>query len=558
MTGALGRTLGLLAVADGPVLGFRDVEWESMRQLRVLVRREFSRGCFLSDREEEVCRLVREWMLVCQDGPVPPLHPSTGIADVRRALSDAVTFVGSDRVRELQQLFEVVAAEDHPAGPVVLSIVAEYPGDHVLVVRNRGVLGVRDWLRDNGLDEVSVVQARAARDREPWSGVTVIFGEPARYYWSAYGGASDSQAAAKGGWLLTAPPSHRVFAVAWPGHGRRSLRDLGAYAPWEGGIAPKFTDGSPPPKTRNLAVPQQAGLFDPVQAIGLPAQQLDMLEDLDDASWVDEVVDVGGEVAPPTPALLGESAAGETTVPVFARVLRFRLGRETLFAYFSTDAGPSASVVSVEGGVVAVFPIAAARLHPGHYLMFRLGSRGTDELDNATRAWLRERHGAGAWAAGHNRQQELKDALRSHLEQHGRTHLVETLRAVGISPEYAAAFPSRAIDPEFIAPLKQDVYRLVCRAVGLAPPRGAFQSLHQLRTARRSAGHQLAVRAAQLLSTVPDLFDRVDETGGTVLTEPGLEGTVLITIHGILEETMPVPVSRLGHLLTQDGRTWNP
>jgi hypothetical protein len=475
----------------------------------------------LTPRESDVAARAWDWVRACMDGPVPPAHPSTGLPALQAELDEAQQVLGGDRLDDLARAVTAAAGSENPMADDVAELITEValePGVDetvrnpcVLVVRGPGKTAVEAWVREENLS-VDVRRYGQVRGAMPWHHA-VLFGPPERYVTSAW--LSAVEAAATAGWLVTAPPARAVTILSWSGHGRLNPD---AYAPWQ---------GAPPVTIREEIV--EAPAEDPVP----------------------EPSDGFTPVEPPTFAAPARETEAET-----AHAVHLLVDGAPAFAYFHPTIGPKPAVVSF-APEVTITRRTSAGVRPGMCLMFRTAATDRDALDDETRAWLAERHPAISTERAVHLQYQLKEAMIDRLDTVGSWRLVNDLCEQGLHGQYADTLPGRLLHWDFIAPQDEATYHRVCRALRLTPEPDAFRVLATFRTARQQAGLRLAARLTRHLERMDDLEDRLREAGSTVLTDEGIEGVALLVVRAVSTSPQAVPVSRLGALLNQNGRTWH-
>lgn len=527
----LAVTLALLDAASAPKVASRRMRWPGIERVLRLLRGQFRPGDDnpMAERESRVAADAWNWARVCMDGPVPPGHPSTGLAALRRDLVESITAVGTTRLKSLQAAVEAVTAAPHPAAAPLADLISgldpvEAPPGHVragqpacvLVVRREGLRGVREWVAEENLF-VDVVTAAEARVAAPWLHA-ILFGPPERYAASPW--VTGAAATATGGWLIAAPPAPMVTVLSWTGHRRLHVD---GYAAWRG--APKAS----------------------VATVAIEDGPDDIDADVD----VPEAADGFRPARPPT----FHHEHGQT-VPAYP--LQFSIAGRTVVAYFHDDIGPKPTRATVGEAGVEVTRVPLRRVRLGHHLMFRTSIAGRDALDEATEAWYAARKKQTALPVAIALQADLKAAMQAALDASDTRAVVDRLVAAGLPRDYARGVTSRTLHPEYIAPKYAEDYLRVCRALGLKPPTDAFGALRQLRTARQHAGATLVAAIAQHLDDMPGLPEALREDGGVVLSGSGVDGVVIATVRDIGTEPIPVPAWRLGSALTERGETWQP
>ena len=515
----LASTVALLDAASNPRVSSRRIRWEAMERVLRLLRGPFKESDAnpMSVRESNVAALAWSWARTCMDGPVPPSHPSTGLARLLAEMDAAIEHVGSSRVSRLKEAINNVAASEHPAATAVQGIVESSPAVDdarpacALVVRGEGLSGVRDWAENAGL-HVDVVTASEARRSAPWQSV-VVFGPPDRYASSPW--IAGAQAAATAGWLLTAPPAPVVTVLSWTGH--RPL-DKGGYQPWQGAPQATVTEADTVEVVEDDFLPESFDSFRPVAAPSFTQED-------------DKVAAFG---------------------------LQFIADGSPVLGYFHPEVGPKPTVVTFEDGHAVVTRTGLRSIRPGRCLLFRTSIAGKDALDRATVEWLSEHRKGFNIGAAERLRQDLKTATREKRDSLGSHALVEVLRGEGLDRSYAQTLPTRMLHPDFIAPQHQDTYLRVCRALGLQPETNGFTLLRTLRTARRQAGLALSAKIAARLDLLPDLPDALRDEGAVMLHDSGLEGVALLVVRSVGTEPVDVPTWRLGMALDEGGHTWHP
>lgn len=516
MGSPLDDTMALLAAATDPKISSRRIRWEAMERVIRILRGSLkeSDGNALAEREVRVAQAAWTWVRFCMDGPVPPGHPSTGIQGFLDEARDAVEVLQSRRVASLIEAVERVAISAHAAAnEVARSVSASTDAGLrvVLIVRGEGGPAVREWAKTQGLS-VDVVTSSEARRSAPWDHA-FVFGPPERYSSSPW--LTGPQAAATAGWLISAPPAARLTMMSWTGH--RPLAKSG-YEPWMG--APSFgvLEDSTVEVVEDYFLPESLDDFRPVAAPKFSDE--------------DDLIDALG--------------------------LQFLAEGSSVLAYFHPDVGPRPIIVTFEDGHAALSRMHLQHVEAGRCLLFRTSIAGKDALDRATAEWLAENRKKFPTAEAERLRGELKEATRRLRVTWGAHELVERFRSEGIDRDYAANLSRGILQPDFIAPLRQDTYLRVCRALELRPDQNAFSLLKTLRVARQQAGLRLAARTSERLGEIADIADALRDHGALVLRDAGLEGVALLIVRSVDETLTRVPESRLGTALTRDGAAWHP
>ena len=520
----LEMTVALLDTCSRARVATRRIRWESMALVLQILRKSFRETLEapLSEREVEIARHAWKWASVCMDGPVPPGHPSTGIARLLLLIREADEVLGLPKLRRLHDALTQVTNGPHPGAEVVIGALgrlqetteflqSQFPD--VLVLRGDGLVAVTEW-RDSLDLPADVVSMSFARQTHPWPGSVFIFGPPERYTSSNW--IQGPEAAATAGWLLTAPPAPTVQVISWTGH-RPLVKD--GYQPWLGAPNPEFQSTEPELIIEDDFLPESIDSFTPVVAPRFAVE-------------------------------------GDETEPAFG--LQFNTDGETVLAYFSHDVGPKPTTVTFSEDEVLVTPVPLRTVRVGNCILLRTSSAGKDALDEVTREWFREQRSGSTPDSAIGHQQQLKNAIRAFIAEHSRVDLVTAMEAEGVSRDYSRSFMVRALHPDFIAPQMESVYDQICRAIALKPSKEAFRQLKNLRTGRRQAGLLLSARVVGRLETMNDLPDRLRDNGAIMLNETGVEGVVLLVVRAISSDSTEVPAWRLGHALMSDGHTWTP
>lgn len=516
------HTATLLEAAAKPSVAWQHTRWPALEQVLRLLRTEFreSEHNALAAQERTVAVNAWAWVRACLDGPVPPSHLSTGVVDLRTALSEATEALATSRLARLRAAIDAVAAREHPLGERVADLVSEFaldaaddePPPCALIVRGAALQGVREWAHEENL-WVDVVTYRQARDRTPWRHA-LLFGPPERYVASAW--LSGQRAAAAAGWLLSAPPARAVTVLTWTGHGRLRPED---YAPWRGAPAPRITT--------------------------LPSD--DVADDI--------VVPPATEFTPLPPPAFAEDEASTSS----AWMAQFISGGQPVLAFFHPTVGPKPTTVLLGQPRPRLDHGHVRALAPGKVLLLRFSETGRrDALDDATAEWLTARDEGDLFAEARRLQHALKTALRDALLRRGRWGVVDTLVSHGVRDEYAQTLLARLLHPQAIAPLRWEDYARVCRAVGLPARAAEFDALAKYRTARQQAGLSLNALLTERLPDSDEITQRLDEDGGLVIRHERAGDAAVLRLCAIAPVTTCVPPSRLGIPLRKDGHPWQP
>ena len=522
------KTTALLEAATDPLLTVRRLRWPAMERILRLLRTYFAAAEEnpLASREMELVAQTWAWVRVCLDGPVPTSHETTGIARLQHDLAVAEAVLQNDRVTALRSAIEEAVASEHPAANAIADLISTVDRDIpefedgrpscVLIVRGVGLRAVQEWVNSENLC-ADVVTANQARTFAPWPHA-ILFGPPERYVSSAW--LQGAQAAASAGWLLFAPAAPAVTVMSWAGHRQVSAP---GYAPWQGA----------PTAPIHFETNQQASEeIQPVIEDFVP----DIVHDL--------------------PLARVPSFEGEDELRVEAQGIQFQLDGRTLLGYFSAQVGSKPLTVMNDGGIDLVrVPVTAVEV--GDCLLFKTSVAGVDALDKTTAEWFLTHHSSDTHRAAVLQQVELKQSMTARLGAVGRRQVVNDLIDSGMERQYAQMLPPRLLDAEFIAPQHYPTYEQLCRAIKTESTPAHFALLKTLRTARRQAGLMLSRRIASRLGAMPELPSQLRDSGGLVLDEDGVEGVALLVVRNIAPEQVSVPASRLGALITEDGRPWH-
>jgi hypothetical protein len=143
----------------------------------------------------------------------------------------------------------------------------------------------------------------------------------------------------------------------------------------------------------------------------------------------------------------------------------------------------------------------------------------------------------------------VRDQFRSAVQELGRDQFAITrLKDQGLDEGQARRRLRLAYDPLHIAPQDKAEFAAICAAANCTLTEQDAAHLVILRTAYRQAGHRARVRLQEAITADPSWQVTVETPAQARIAIAGVGSTILAPILAILPTTVPVPISRLGHI----------
>lgn len=523
--------LALWHAATSPDIDVHRVPWPELAELTDTLRRlrTFGTTPFVA----RVTGTLWAARRTLTSTPLPPQDATVGLGalavEIDAFLDAHPAHSAADALSTVRTATGALLTSQNPLGNWVGDVASEYGDriDHkpevVLVVpRDRYVTPTKAWLDGEGLDSVDVATAAELRDRCVHN-AALILGHPAVTYSSAF--TPPQTAAREAGWLLTAPPAHRVRLAL--------LAD-------------------DPPLTANDVWAWPDPTAHPTWHLNVPARTAATITQTE---WFTETPAATATVVRPH----GTSDDDVTGTPVVTA------SGHTI--YFSLDTGPVPRFLGLEDtGDVTITRVRIAQLQPGRVLVEYTGGAARDAMNARANQWLTERK---HWSperitAARDGSMAVKWIVLWAELQLARGGLVNELVRTGLGRDYARGMVERVLGGDYIAPRTKGLDALL-RIGGrldwtnptpprdwLAIARAARDDLAILRAAHQHAGDMIHrdLRAR--------LGDRAWEddvtTNGWALIADDTLGDVLLTTVVTVEGPHPVRRSWLGVPKRQEDR----
>jgi hypothetical protein len=346
---------------------------------------------------------------------------------------------------------------------------------------------------------LKVLDLTAAR-RADIADLALIFGSPELHTdWRDDFDTSSRKVA----WLFNAPIADATHVLSWPGSFKF---DAERYVAWEG--APlrdvsvsgsttftidvnRFTELSTGSSTPPPIVDASTGHIEPVQATPIK---------LTDNTWV----------------------------------------------FLSDEVGPRASYLDMDDFEIIVREAKNLKeLNPGTVLILRDGDAGRSFLEDEAANWIDEKHGAQQ----RDKCFAVRDEFRSAVQELNKDQFaIKRLKDHGLDEGQARRRLRLAYDPLHIAPQDKNEFAAICAAANCTLTEQDAAHLVILRTAYRQAGHRARVRLQEAITADPSWQVTVETPSQARIAIAGVGSTILAPILAILPTTVPVPISRLGHI----------
>jgi hypothetical protein len=504
MSRDLNETLRRFAAAEQSKLKYRGLQWS-----------EFE--AFLGSLQtlERICdeltppQTVNNWLAivrfarrVLRSSPTNPGYLALQLGNF--ADVDTSSFPPEIQTRFVEcqtNVKDLLLSDIHPSWEYIESLLAGAPNKEIKInalVTKAAVPFVEEISKLRGwkLKVLDLTDAKRADIAE----LALIFGSPELHTdWRDDFDTSSRKVA----WLFNAPIADETHVLSWPGSFKF---DADRYVAWEG--APlrdvsisgstsfvidvnRFTEISSGSNTPPPIVDASTGHIEPVQAIPIK---------LTGNTWV----------------------------------------------FLSDEAGPRANFLDMDDFDVIVREAKNLKeLTPGAVLVLRDGEAGRSFLEDEAANWIEERHGLT--------QQEMsfavRDQFRSAVQELGRDQFAITrLKDQGLDEGQARRRLRLAYDPLHIAPQDKAEFAAICAAANCTLTEQDAAHLVILRTAYRQAGHRARVRLQEAITADPSWQVTVETPAQARIAIAGVGSTILAPILAILPTTVPVPISRLGHI----------
>jgi hypothetical protein len=506
MSRDLNETLRRFAAAEHSKLKYRGLQWP-----------EFEGFLGSLQKLEKICdeltppQVVNNWLIVLRfarrilrSSPTNPGYLALQLGNFVVAETASFPLEIQTRFVHCQESVKTLLLSDaHPSWGHIESLLMTAQASNKEIKMNAlvtkaSVPFVEEISKQHGW-KLKVLDLTAAK-RAEIADLALIFGSPELHTdWRDDFDTSSRKIA----WLFNAPIADETHVLSWPGSFKF---DAERYVAWEG--APlrdvsvsgstsfiidvnRFTEISSGSNTPPPIVDASTGYIEPVQATPIK---------LTDNTWV----------------------------------------------FLSDEAGPRANYLDMDDFDVIVREAKNLKeLTPGTVLVLRDGEAGRSFLEDEAANWIKERHGADQQTMSF----AVRDQFRSAVQELGRDQFaLKRLKDQGLDEGQARRRLRLSYDPLHIAPQDRAEFAAICAAANCPLTEDDAAHLVILRTAYRQAGHRARVRLEEAIKADPFWQVEVETPAQARIAIAGVGSTILAPILAVLPTTVPVPISRLGHI----------
>jgi hypothetical protein len=506
MSRDLNETLRRFAAAEHSKLKYRGLQWP-----------EFEGFLGSLQKLERICdeltppQIVNNWLAVLRfarrilrSSPTNPGYLALQLGIFVKVETDSFPLQIQTRFIECQSSVEDLLLSDaNPSWEHIESLLAAAQASNREITINAlvtkaAVPFVKEISKQYGWP-LKVLDLTAAK-RADIADLALIFGSPELHTdWRDDFDTSSRKVA----WLFNAPIADETHVLSWPGSFKF---DAERYVAWEG--APlrdvsvsgsttfiidvnRFTELSTGSNTPPPIVDASTGHIEPIQATPIK---------LTDNTWV----------------------------------------------FLSDEVGPRASYLDMDDFEIIVREAKNLKeLNPGTVLILRDGDAGRSFLEDEAANWIDEKHSSQQ----RDKCFAVRDEFRSAVQELNKDQFaIKRLKDHGLDEGQARRRLRLAYDPLHIAPQDKTEFAAICAAANCTLTEQDAAHLVILRTAYRQAGHRARVRLQEAITADPSWQVTVETPSQARIAIAGVGSTILAPILAILPTTVPVPISRLGHI----------
>ena len=506
MSRDLKETLRRFAAAEHSKLKYRGLQWS-----------EFEAFLGSLQKLEKICDqltpppIVNSWLAilrfarrVLRSSPTNPGYHALQLGNFVDVDTSSFPLEIQARFVECQSSVKSLLLSDvHPSWEHIESLLAEARASEKAIkinalVTKAAVSFVKEISKQHAWN-LLVLDLTAAK-RVDIADLALIFGSPELHIpWRD----DFDTSSRKVSWLFNAPIADETHMLSWPGSFKF---DADRYVAWEG-----------------------ASLRD-VSLRGSTSFMID----------VDRFTEFSSGSNTPPPIV--DASTGDIE-PVQATPIKLT---DNTWVFLSDEVGPRANYLDMDDFDVIVREAKNVReLTPGTVLILRDGDAGRSFLEDEAANWIDEKHGAAQREVSF----AVRDEFRRAVQELGRDQFaIKRLQDHGLDEEQARRRLRLAYDPLHIAPQDKAEFVAICVAAKSKLAEEDVAHVVILRTAFRQAGHRARVRLEEAIKADPSWQVTVETPAQARIAITDVGSIVLAPIIAILPTTIPVPISRLGHL----------
>jgi hypothetical protein len=506
MSRDLNETLRRFAAAEHSKLKYRGLQWP-----------EFEAFLGSLQKLERICdeltppQIVDTWLAILRfarrilrSSPTNPRYPALQLAKFVDV--DTTPFPPEIRARFADCQLSVTSlllSDVHPTWDHIESLLSAANASNKEIkiktlVAKGAVPFVEEISKEHGW-KLTVLDLTAAK-RADVADLALIFGSPELHtHWQDDFDTSSRKVA----WLFNAPIADETHVLSWPGSFKF---DAKRYTAWEGA---------------------------PLQDVSLSGSTSFVID-------VNRFTEISSGSS--TPPAIVDASTGHIE-PVQATPIKLT---DNTWVFLSNEVGPKASYLDTDDfNVIERVAKNLKDLTPGTVLILRDGDTGRSFLESEAANWIDEKHGVSQ----RKKSVAVRNEFRSAVQELGRDQFaIKRLKDQGLDEGQARRRLRLAHDPLHIAPEDKTEFAAICKAANCTLTEEDAAHLVILRTAYRQAGHRARVRLLEAIEADPSWQVTIETPAQARIAIPGVGSTILAPIIAVLPNTVPVPISRLGHI----------
>ena len=506
MSRDLNETLRRFAAAEHSKLKYRGLQWP-----------EFEGFLGSLQKLEKICdqltppQIVNNWLVVLRFARRILRSSPTNPGYLALQLGKFIDVDTSSFPREIQAKFidcqlsvtTLLRLDVHPSWEHIESqLAAANASDKEItinaLVTKDAVPFVQEISKHHGW-KFTVLDLTAAK-RADIADLAFIFGSPELH--TRWGEDYDTSSG-KVSWLFNAPMADESHVLCWPGSFKF---DADRYVAWEG------------------------ALLRDVSLNGSTSFSIDVNRFTEISS--------GSNTPPP----IVDASSGNIEL-VQATPIKLT---DNTWVFLSNEVGPRANYLDMDDFDVVVREAKNLKeLAPGTVLILRDGDAGRSFLEDEAATWIEERHSS----AQREKSFAVRDEFRNAVQELNKDQFaIKRLKDHGLDEGQARRRLRLAYDPLHIAPQDKAEFAAICAAANCPLTEDDAAHVVILRTAYQQAGHRARVRLLEAIKADPSWQGTVETPAQARIAIEGVGSTILAPILAVLPTTVPVPISRLGHI----------